>query len=51
MSLHSAIDAFSFAGPPGTPFIVNLVLHRGALRYFREKGVNVPAALVPPEAK
>lgn len=26
-------------------------LHRGALRYYQEKGLNVPAALVPPEAK
>ena len=26
-------------------------LHVGALRYYRAKGINVPARLVPPEAR
>jgi len=26
-------------------------LHAGAIRYFREKGIDVPAKLIPPEAK
>ncbi len=30
---------------------MNAPLHPGALRYYREIGVNVPEALVPPEAK
>jgi uncharacterized protein len=24
--------------------------HKGALRYFKEKGLNIPAAMIPPEA-
>jgi TRAP transporter TAXI family solute receptor len=26
-------------------------LHKGAYKYYKEKGINIPAALVPPEAK
>ena len=33
------------------PFVgVNMPLHKGAVRYYREKGVKIPAALIPPEA-
>ena len=30
---------------------VNMPLHKGAIRYYREKGIKVPAQLIPPEAK
>lgn len=30
---------------------LSVPLHEGALRYFREKGIQVPDRLVPPEAK
>jgi TRAP transporter TAXI family solute receptor len=30
---------------------VTVPLHKGAYRYYKEKGINIPAALVPPEAK
>jgi len=30
---------------------VTVPLHKGAYRYYKEKGIQVPAALVPPEAK
>lgn len=30
---------------------MNIPLHPGALRYFREKGVSIPGRLIPPEAK
>jgi len=30
---------------------MNVPLHPGALRYFREAGLDVPEALIPPEAK
>jgi len=30
---------------------VKIPLHAGAIRFYREKGIDVPAALVPPEAK
>ena len=26
-------------------------LHRGAVQYYREKGVKLPASLIPPEGK
>jgi len=26
-------------------------LHKGAYKYYKEKGIQVPAALIPPEAK
>ncbi len=29
----------------------NTLLHAGAVRYYREIGVEVPEALVPPEAE
>ncbi len=30
---------------------VTVPLHKGAYKYYKEKGINVPAALIPPEAK
>ncbi len=30
---------------------VTVPLHKGAYKYYKEKGVNVPPALIPPEAK
>ena len=30
---------------------VNMPMHKGALRYYKEKGIKVPAAIIPPEAK
>jgi hypothetical protein len=30
---------------------MNAPLHPGALRYYREVGIDVPADLVPPEAE
>ena len=30
---------------------VTVPMHKGAYRYYKEKGVQVPAALIPPEAK
>ena len=30
---------------------VNMPLHRGAIRYYKEMGIKVPAQLIPPEAK
>ena len=30
---------------------MNIPLHPGALRYFRENGISVPGRLIPPEAK
>jgi len=30
---------------------VTIPLHKGAYRYYKEKGIQVPPALVPPEAK
>ncbi len=34
------------------PFVgVNMPMHKGAIRYYKEKGIKVPAALIPPEAK
>jgi TRAP transporter TAXI family solute receptor len=30
---------------------VTIPLHKGAYRYYKEKGIQVPAALIPPEAK
>lgn len=44
---------------PGAKFLtlqtaldgMQVPLHVGALRYFRAKGINVPARLIPPEAK
>ena len=33
------------------PFVgVNMPLHKGAVKYYREKGVKIPANLIPPEA-
>ncbi|NQV55587.1 MAG: TAXI family TRAP transporter solute-binding subunit [Rhodospirillales bacterium] len=29
---------------------VNMPLHRGAIRYYKEKGIKIPAGLIPPEA-
>ncbi len=34
------------------PFVgVNMPLHKGAIRYYREVGVKIPARLIPAEAK
>jgi hypothetical protein len=34
------------------PFVgVNMPLHVGAVRYYREMGIKIPAVLIPPEAK
>lgn len=30
---------------------LNVPLHMGAVRYFREQGINIPDSLLPPEAK
>ncbi len=30
---------------------VNMPLHKGAIRYYKEKGIKIPAQLIPPEAK
>lgn len=30
---------------------VNMPLHEGAVRYYREQGIAIPAGLIPPEAK
>jgi TRAP transporter TAXI family solute receptor len=30
---------------------VTVPLHKGAYKYYKEKGINIPAALIPPEAK
>jgi hypothetical protein len=30
---------------------MTIPLHAGAYKYYKEKGINVPAALIPPEAK
>ncbi len=30
---------------------VTIPLHKGAYRYYKEKGIKVPTALIPPEAK
>jgi len=30
---------------------MTIPLHKGAYRYYKEKGVNIPPALIPPEAK
>jgi TRAP-type uncharacterized transport system substrate-binding protein len=30
---------------------VTIPLHKGAYRYYKEKGIKVPPALIPPEAK
>ncbi len=30
---------------------VTVPLHKGALKYYKEKGVRIPSALIPPEAK
>jgi TRAP transporter TAXI family solute receptor len=30
---------------------VTVPLHKGAYKYYKEKGIQVPAALIPPEAK
>ena len=35
-----------------TPFTgVNMPLHIGAVKYYREVGVKIPKRLLPPEAK
>ena len=35
-----------------SPFTgVNMPLHKAAVRYYREVGVKIPDALIPPEAK
>ena len=35
-----------------SPFTgVNMPLHKGAVRYYREKGIKIPGRLIPPEAK
>ncbi len=37
---------------PTRPFIgMNMPLHKGALKYYREKGIDVPARLIPSDAK
>ena len=30
---------------------VTIPLHAGAYKYYKEKGIKIPAALIPPEAK
>ena len=41
----SAID-------PNKPFTgVNVPLHVGAIKYYREVGIKIPKRLIPPEAK
>jgi uncharacterized protein len=35
-----------------SPFTgVNMPLHKAAVRYYREKGIKIPASIIPPEAK
>ncbi len=37
---------------PKHPFVgVNMPLHVGAVKYYREKGIAIPNAILPPEAK
>ena len=43
-SLRTINKASPFTG-------VNMPLHVGAVRYYREKGIKIPVALIPPEAK
>ena len=37
--------------PPSIPKATSAPLHAGAVRYYREIGVEVPARLLPPEAR
>ena len=37
--------------PAMTMSMTKIPLHAGAIKYFREKGVKIPEALIPPEAK
>ena len=43
-SLRSIKKSSPFTG-------VNMPLHMGAVRYYRENGIKIPAKLLPPEAK
>jgi uncharacterized protein len=50
-TFHNAADWMKSITPETALNQMNAPLHPGALKYFREIGVDVPDALVPPEAK
>ena len=50
-AFHNAADWMKSITPKTALNQMNAPLHPGALKYYREIGVNVPDALVPPEAK
>ena len=45
---HKSLSLVSIENSAGEAF---LPLHAGAVRFYREKGINVPDRLIPPEAK
>jgi hypothetical protein len=56
--LFENLEEFCMGYPPGKTIRLDSVfvkeyapLHLGAIRYYREKGLKIPADLIPPEAK
>ncbi|MEE3101509.1 MAG: TAXI family TRAP transporter solute-binding subunit [Pseudomonadota bacterium] len=48
-AFHGAAEWMKSFTPESALKEINAPLHPGALRYYREIGVEVPAAAIPPE--
>lgn len=49
--VHATVHTLKTMRPDQPLLTMNMPLHMGALRYYKEVGIKIPAELVPPEAR
>jgi uncharacterized protein len=49
--VHATVNTLKQMKPKAPLLSMDMPLHKGALRYYREVGISIPARLVPPEAR
>jgi len=49
--VHSTVHTLKSMRPDQPLLTMNMPLHKGALRYYKEVRITIPARLVPPEAR
>jgi TRAP transporter TAXI family solute receptor len=49
--VHATVSTLKRMKPEEPVLSMDMPLHKGALRYYKEAGITIPARLVPPEAR
>ena len=49
--VHATVSTLKEMKPEEPVLSMDMPLHKGALRYYKEAGITIPARLVPPEAR